>query len=872
MAKHTTKEAFFERLKTLAEVNVPQGKKSESRNLGSLIDYKRAADGVAYGIIKEQHHYYIKKGGLKQDPDVADFAYIGGLGNITNFQYPSLAVADKHRSIMLHTINEAVSSKPNINGSKKKKLNEDKAGKEIDNAESKLSDLDAATDAEATPEMPVDTEVPIEANPEGDAEASAEVPAPEGGEEIPAEEPAPEGGEEVPAPEGGEEVPAENPEGENPEGENPESSELAPEDEKSLTVKEIEKNLGKITQKIRSTELTDSQDKSYIKSFLQSFKGKIDDIDIDDRKELADLILKVVPDKDIEDVAASVPQDSEEETGIAAEGQCAECGGFGSYAESRGYDNPESFMECDDEEKASVLSGYANAHGEGQNDGDFKMVALLVTPEIIEKLKGDYGHDEYAEKLTPYTNELSEASEEDKLAQINELWGGLGKAFKKVGGDIGSGIKKGAQAVGGAVQKGAQAVGGAVQKGAQAVGQYAKGVQQAYHTGEVPGEIKKLEGLAADLGKQVAALNTRLTKAGQQPVNVNSILQSITNQLGHSNTASLGQYGVAAEGVVDPGNVEVQPPLTEIKVPEKKGKKLSATGVKVGVIKEEDDPEEEEEETPETDVIEPETEETPEPEVSEPEVSKPEPKFNFAPMGQSLGGGVVKPEGAPTTGVDITVQPDKTINIAMNEAKKKLIKSIAEGVNVYMNEITPVKKLQPVKNLPPVMSENEKKLRKYIRERLEVKAGLRKERLTESKKSSTLKKLDTMIDEQFKLYESVVLKKKVNEGAKPVNEIFGLSVKEKFAKLDPNDQTGVSELFTTAFHDILTNPLMSRVGTVAYRASTPEKYNLIKQYIEGNGGTLRIDKAGKPVYMSKHFQSTGTRSPEGGGSTGLTGI
>ena len=87
MKKHATKEAFLERLQELADVNKPTIKESKTRNLGTLIDYKRAADGVAYGIVKENHNYYIKKGGLKQDPDIADFAFIGGQENITEYQY-----------------------------------------------------------------------------------------------------------------------------------------------------------------------------------------------------------------------------------------------------------------------------------------------------------------------------------------------------------------------------------------------------------------------------------------------------------------------------------------------------------------------------------------------------------------------------------------------------------------------------------------------------------------------------------------------------------------------------------------------------------------------------------------------------------------
>ena len=161
MAKHTSKEAYFQRLQNLAEVNKTSLKESKIRNLGSLIDYKRAADGVAYGIVKENHLYYLKKAGTKQDPNVSDFAYIGGLGNITNFQYKSLSEADKQRNMIFHTINEAVTLKPNKTSSKMV-LREDVAEKEIDMAAEKIGDLDAATSAE---EMP--------AEPEGSAKMAA---------------------------------------------------------------------------------------------------------------------------------------------------------------------------------------------------------------------------------------------------------------------------------------------------------------------------------------------------------------------------------------------------------------------------------------------------------------------------------------------------------------------------------------------------------------------------------------------------------------------------------------------------------------------------------------------------------------------------
>jgi len=169
MAKHKSEEAFYERLRTLAETKKPSLK--ESRTLGTLVDVKHAADGVAYGIVKENHQYYIKKGGLKAKPDVSDFAYIGGLSNITEHQYKTFAIADKNRNMVFQTINEAVSLKPNKSGSKKKgMLTEDKAGEEIAMADDKVADLDAATDAAAAadaapaPEVTADGggEMPVE--------------------------------------------------------------------------------------------------------------------------------------------------------------------------------------------------------------------------------------------------------------------------------------------------------------------------------------------------------------------------------------------------------------------------------------------------------------------------------------------------------------------------------------------------------------------------------------------------------------------------------------------------------------------------------------------------------------------------------------
>jgi hypothetical protein len=794
MKKHTSEEAYYERLRNLAVVNKTIVKESQSRNLGTLIDYKRAADGIAYGIIKENHSYYIKKSGLKEDPNVADFAYIGGLANVTDYQYKKLSEAEKQRNLLFRTINEAVSLKSNKTGSKKR-LNEDKAGEEIKASQEMAAGLDAAKNTTSTSEPTLDLG--------GEPENGLETPAP-------TEEPIPNTGAEEQMPPTDvttDEVPAGDETGETPtddetgeENSAPENdTEGNPEDQKNITTKEIEKSLGKLTEKIRKTEMTDSQVKSYVNSFLAAFKDKFPDVEIEDRKAMAEKITKVVPDEDIEDLGLNVEKTEPEEV---EEEQCVECGSFAKFAESRGY-NAQSIQECGEEEMTNLVSGYANAHNDGQNDGDFKAVALFITPEILDKLKSDYGHDEYGEKLTPYTNELGESDEASKKEQIEELFGGIGNAFKKVGGDI----KNSAQAVSNAVTN-------KVQKGAQAVGQYAQGVKQAYHAGEVPGEVKKLEGIAANLGKQVQSLNTRLTKSGQQPIDIKNIIKAISQQITGKGAGVAGLNPVA-ESLDDPAKIETQP-IEEIKVPEpKSGQKLSATAPIKQIKEEEEEPEIEDdttEEEPEIDVEDDTTEEKPE--------------INIAPAGETLGGGVVKPEGA---GVEIRIEPDKSIDISMNES--------------------------------------ERKLRKYIRNRLEEHAGTRKPILSESKKSVTLKKLDSMIDKQFKLSESAVLKKKDN-----VNEIFGFGIKEKFAKLDPNNAANVEALFTTAFRNILINPSMGRVGRTAKITPTNKKYDILKLFVDNGGGTLRVSADGKTVeYQPQSVKNAATKndySSSGGNTSG----
>lgn len=816
MAKHTTREAYYERLKNLANVNKTSIKESNIRNLGSLLDYKRASDGIAYGIIKENHHYYIKKAGIKQDPNVSDFAYIGGMGNITDYQYKSLAEADKQRNMLFNIIGEAKQLKPNK--TKSKIVLTEGAKEEIDQAASKVPELDAATDVEKTA-------------PEGGAEMAAGIDA------MPA------------GPDGTTDPMATDDTEEKPEGG----------DEENGGGNELQKKAAEVAEEIKTTDVSEDDLKWVLKRIIDGFaptdadgnptgENKMAKIDSDTRDAVSKKITEVIPPEEIEKVSDSVPQEKPGAGNLGPsglpEGQCAECGSIAEYMKSRGVETAEALMECGEEEVTNLISGYANAHNDGQNDGDTDNVALIikiVNPEMLNTLKNDYGHDDYANKLEPIVNGMNECSQEEGIVKLNELFGGLGQMAK----DAWGGVKSGANAVGSAIGSAATAVG-------QGVGDASRAVQKSYHTGEVAGEIKKLEAIANNLGAQANALNVRLKKAGQPQVDLTSLITSLSNSIGKGNKANYattkaaktaaGQNAVQED--IDPANVEVQPvgqAIEEVKVPEKKGKSLSAGKTPVKIMKEEDEPVGEEIENDEvnfddiennTDEIEDDTDEIEDDTDEKPFEKHGDKPLSFGKDSQSLGLGSIKPDGAPTT---IKIEPDKSVEITMNES--------------------------------------ELRLRKYIRERLEVKAGLRKSNLNESKKSLTLKKLDGVIDNQLKLYEGMVLKKKVNEvmGLEKIGiNITGPEqVSAGFKGLDPKDTVNIDKLFQKAFKNILINPMMGAIGRAAKNATPKEKYDLIQQYVDGNGGTLRIDKGTERlVYASEDVKNKGVPSGLGGKNYG----
>ena len=65
---------------------------------------------------------------------------------------------------------------------------------------------------------------------------------------------------------------------------------------------EIAKKIGEVTELIRNTDMDETQVKSYVNSFLSSFKEKLPELDISDRKKMADKLINVVDQGEIDDL------------------------------------------------------------------------------------------------------------------------------------------------------------------------------------------------------------------------------------------------------------------------------------------------------------------------------------------------------------------------------------------------------------------------------------------------------------------------------------------------------------------------------------------------------------------------------------------
>ena len=76
---------------------------------------KVGPDGKSYGIVRENHEYYIKIAEGTENLTKDSFKYIGGLKNKKDFAYPSYAKAIKHLNYKFKSLDESLGIKSNIN-------------------------------------------------------------------------------------------------------------------------------------------------------------------------------------------------------------------------------------------------------------------------------------------------------------------------------------------------------------------------------------------------------------------------------------------------------------------------------------------------------------------------------------------------------------------------------------------------------------------------------------------------------------------------------------------------------------------------------------------------------------------------------------
>jgi hypothetical protein len=76
---------------------------------------KIGPDGKVYGIVRENHEYYIKVTNPKENLVTEDFQYIGGLQNKKSEAYPSYAKAIKQLNLKFLSLNEAYNKDGRVN-------------------------------------------------------------------------------------------------------------------------------------------------------------------------------------------------------------------------------------------------------------------------------------------------------------------------------------------------------------------------------------------------------------------------------------------------------------------------------------------------------------------------------------------------------------------------------------------------------------------------------------------------------------------------------------------------------------------------------------------------------------------------------------
>jgi len=103
---------------------------------------KKGPDGKVYGIVRENHEWYIKTADNVESLTKESFKYIGGLQNKKDFAFPSYAKAIKQLNQKFKSLNESLGIKTNINVFLNDNLMESDADKFVTDAKGEELDDD----------------------------------------------------------------------------------------------------------------------------------------------------------------------------------------------------------------------------------------------------------------------------------------------------------------------------------------------------------------------------------------------------------------------------------------------------------------------------------------------------------------------------------------------------------------------------------------------------------------------------------------------------------------------------------------------------------------------------------------------------------
>ena len=266
---------------------------NESTSLSEIDFIKKGPNGIVYGIIRENHNYFIKTSEKTSGTLVAeDFQYVGGVKNKYDERYHSYAEALKHLNMKFDMLNESYGIETGTNLFESDGIPTGNASgmasgvagmgfvmeeDEEEEGEAKEGDTQIIADDEG----PIDEKTVIKV----DAPAPPPVESPVE-DEVEADPFADEEGME------GEEDPFADEEG----GEGMEGEEGMEDEEGDETTKKIQKYTGKVGQLLRDKDEPDPELDKYV---INSIVSAID--------------WEEIPDEDVEDIIAKIEGEDEED-------------------------------------------------------------------------------------------------------------------------------------------------------------------------------------------------------------------------------------------------------------------------------------------------------------------------------------------------------------------------------------------------------------------------------------------------------------------------------------------------------------------------------------------------------------------------------